>query len=237
LCRRSRLRRGQVFERRVQRVVLDGAEHGLDFAVAIDQHQGGLGWDVEAVVDNARVVADLGKRQIVAVDEVLERRFISGPGDAVEVDLVGPLLAGRFDRRGFTVAGNSSRRPEPERDRATCGGGAIERSTADEGCGESQRFRDRRIESRVCRCGDALVRIVRSTRDQRRRYDADEQPVNDRAPTGLFATHSLGRRSSIMSASRRRGVHVVIVDRDGEVPGSPQHLVEDSCSGLDVSGW
>ena len=43
----------------------------------------------------------------MAIDEVLEGRFVTGPGDAVEVDLAGPLLARRFDRRGFTVAGDS----------------------------------------------------------------------------------------------------------------------------------
>ena len=78
-----RLRRGEVVERRVQRVGLDGAEHRLDFAVAADQHEGGLRGDVEAVVDVALVVADLGERQSVAVDEVLEGRFVAGPGDAV----------------------------------------------------------------------------------------------------------------------------------------------------------
>ena len=98
----------------------------------------------------------------MAIDEVLEGRFVTGPGDAVEVDLAGPLFARRFDRRGFTVAGDSSRRPEPERDRPTGNGGPIELSAADEWRGEPQRLGHRRIERGLRRCGDARVRVVRS---------------------------------------------------------------------------
>jgi hypothetical protein len=118
----------------------------LDFAVTVDQRESGLGRDAEAGVHVPLVVADLREGQCVAVDEVLERRLIAGPGDAVEVDLAGPLLACRFDRRGFTIAGVSSRGPEPERDRVTGDGRPVELSAADERRSELQGFSDTGID-------------------------------------------------------------------------------------------
>jgi hypothetical protein len=53
----------------------------------------------------------------VLVDEPLVRVLRAGPCDADEVDLVLELDACRLDRGGFTVAGASSGRPEPERRR------------------------------------------------------------------------------------------------------------------------
>ena len=197
-----RLRRAQAFEHRVERVGFDGAEHGLDIAVAVDQHESGLGWNVEADVDVALVVADLRERQMVAVDEVLEGRFVASPGDPVEVDLAGPLLARRFDRRGFTVAGASSRCPEPERERATGSGGAIELAAAEEGCREPQRIRNSGVYSGRCSCAGACVWVVRSTRDQRgrRRCDEQQQSANDPASTGQSTSHALVCRSPITPA-------------------------------------
>ena len=66
------LRRGEVDERRFQCVVLDGAPECLHLSVGADQHEGGLGWNLEVGVDDPLVVTDLAECQTVPVDEGLE---------------------------------------------------------------------------------------------------------------------------------------------------------------------
>ena len=199
--RPSRLRRGQLQERRLERVLLDGAQPSLDFAVTANQRERGLGRNVEAGVHVPLVVADLRKGQSVPVDEVLERRLIAGPGNAIEVDLAGPLLACRFDRSGFTIADASSRRPEPERDRTTGDGRPVELSATDEGRSEPQRFRNSGVDRGRRRCCCADVRVVRSTSTQRSRHrDTQQQRAKQRAPSGQGRSSRLTRHSVIMSA-------------------------------------
>jgi hypothetical protein len=102
-------------------------------------------------VDRSLVVADLREGQRVPVDEVLKRGLVAGPGDTVEIDLAGPSFACRFDRRGFTVAGTSSRRPEPEPDWSACDIDAVERAATDERRREPQRFRHNQVGCRLRR--------------------------------------------------------------------------------------
>ena len=59
----------------------------------VDDDEGRLGRDAEAVVDDAGVIADLWERQTVVVDEGLELVVAARPGDTDEVDLARPIVA------------------------------------------------------------------------------------------------------------------------------------------------
>lgn len=138
----SALRRRQRLQRRVERLVIHRAQHLGDISVCADEHEGRLTRDAEMGEHCPVFVVDLRKGQRMAVDELLEGALVAGPGDAVDVDLSGPLLACRFDRRGFTIAGDSSRRPEPEGDRLADDRDAVELTATDERSSESERHRD-----------------------------------------------------------------------------------------------
>ena len=110
-----------------------------DLAGGVDDDEGRLGGDAEALVDSAGVVAQLRERQTVAVDERLELVVGAGPGDADEVDLTRPPLRGRLDRGGFPVAGRSIRRPEPQREVAPGVVAEVDLAAADGRRGEVER--------------------------------------------------------------------------------------------------
>jgi hypothetical protein len=73
-----------------------------------------LGRDAEVLEELPVVVGELREREVMAVDEVVERGFVAGPGNAVRGDPAVPALRDQFDRTGFGVADRSSRRPEPQ---------------------------------------------------------------------------------------------------------------------------
>ena len=56
----------------------------------------------------------LERTDVFVVDEVTDRVEAVAAGDADEPDLISELLLDLCDRRGFTLADASPRRPEPE---------------------------------------------------------------------------------------------------------------------------
>ena len=118
--------------------VVDRTEQDLGVTVRLDNHQSRLGRDTEASEDGSGIIADLRERQRVLVDEALERRVVTRPSDADEIDPAGPLLCCCFDRRSFCVTDRSSRCPEPKRSRTAGVVSAGELAAADEWCAELQ---------------------------------------------------------------------------------------------------
>ena len=100
--------------------------------VGVDDDERGLGGDGEVLVQLAVAVGELRKRELVTVDEVLERVFVTGPGDAVGGDLAVPALGDQLDRTGFCVADRSSRRPEPQHHRLPGQGRPVELTAAED---------------------------------------------------------------------------------------------------------
>lgn len=99
--------------------------------------------DLELVEHLAVVIADLGKRQAMLVDEFLIRLFVACPSDANEVGCVLELLCCLLDRGGFCVAERSSGGPEPEHSWFVVEPGReIDFAATDERRGELERFGD-----------------------------------------------------------------------------------------------
>ena len=105
-------------DQRVEQLVAGGAVQHLYFAVGQDQRQRWLGRHVEGGEDFGIVVADLGERQPVLVDERLIRVFVAAPGDADEFGLTGPTLCCFLDRGSFSITGASPWGPEPQQNRS-----------------------------------------------------------------------------------------------------------------------
>lgn len=89
-------------------------ERHLPLAGSGLEHPCRLAGDPERREDRAVRVVDVGESQAMTVDEVVDFRLRAVPTDPNDGDLSGPFLAGRLDRGGFTVAGDSIRRPKPK---------------------------------------------------------------------------------------------------------------------------
>lgn len=110
-------RSGRLGDDLLQQRFVDRSGHGLDTPVGPDDNEGRLIGDAETGVHLTGIVADLGERQAMPIDEVLERVVAAGPGDADEVGGSGELSGDLLDRGGFTIADASSGRPEPQHGR------------------------------------------------------------------------------------------------------------------------
>ena len=105
---------GGVGEDGVEEGLVDGAADRLHLAVGEHDRDRRLIGDLEAGEDVGLGVVDLWERQRVAVGEVDVLVGVTRPRDPDELDLSVPSLLGLLDRGGFTVAGRSPGRPEPE---------------------------------------------------------------------------------------------------------------------------
>ena len=84
------------------------------------EYPGGLAGHTEGGENRPVGVVNVGESQAVAADEVVDFGAGAVPADTNDLDLAGPFLADRLDRVGFTVAGDSIWRPEPEGHRGPC---------------------------------------------------------------------------------------------------------------------
>ena len=122
----------------IEQRAVDGAGNRFDRAVGLHDRHGGLERHIEAVVDDAGIVAYLRKCQTVLVDEPLKRVIVTSPCDSDEVDGVTELDCCLLDRGGFTIAGASSGSPEPEHRWLASQGGGVEVAATDEWGAELQ---------------------------------------------------------------------------------------------------
>ena len=164
-----------VGEEAVELVLVDRAEQLLHRTRRVDDHQRRLRRYSEPGVDVAGVVAHLREGEAVLVDEALEGGVVTEPGDADEVDLAGPPFARCLDRGSFMIAGDSSRRPEPQRNSPPCVLSEVDRTTTDQ----------RRTELQGLRHG--CVRHVR-TRCNRTRCNRTRCNRGCGRPSGIVAT-------------------------------------------------
>jgi hypothetical protein len=132
---------GEFAEHAIEVVGLDGAQELLHGAVGGDDGHRRLVGHAESAEHFAWVVTDLRERQPVTLDEVVERIVAADPGDADEVGLTRPAFACLLDRGGFTIAGASTRRPEPEHGGCAGDRRTVERAAANEWRRELQQFR------------------------------------------------------------------------------------------------
>jgi len=78
------------------------------------EHPSRLPRDPESGEERPVGVADVGERQPMAVDEVVDFGLGAVPADSDDGDFSGPLLADRLDRGSCTITCDSIRCPEPE---------------------------------------------------------------------------------------------------------------------------
>jgi hypothetical protein len=123
---------GGVLDHGVDGVAVDGTTFDLHLAARRDDDEGGLGGDAVFGEDLAERIGDLGEGQSELVDEPLEVLFIAVPGDADEVGPTGPPCTCLLDRGGFVPTGESTRRPEPQRDRLVVDDRQVETPTTHE---------------------------------------------------------------------------------------------------------
>jgi len=107
---------GENFEVRVDLDLRHRTEDDLAFALRGLKDPCGLARNTEIGENRTVGVADVGERQAVTVNKTFDLVLGAVPADADDRDLARPFLACRLDRGGFTVAGDSIRRPEPEGD-------------------------------------------------------------------------------------------------------------------------
>ena len=112
----------------------------LHAAIGIDDYQCGLRWHFESCKDVAGVVADLGKREPVLVDEPLKVVVTAEPRNADKINLAGPPDTGRLDRGGFSIARASSGRPKPHRNSSARVLGEVQRPATQERRSEPKDF-------------------------------------------------------------------------------------------------
>lgn len=96
-----------------------GPDHNFTIPRRVLEHPRGLAGDPKRGKNRAIGIADVGEGQAVTRNEPVDLVLCAVPADSDDLDLSGPFLADRLDRGGFTVAGASIRRPEPEGDRRT----------------------------------------------------------------------------------------------------------------------
>ena len=109
------------------------AEGQFALTGGILEHPSRLPRDPESGEDRPVSVADVGERQSMVVDEVVDFGLRAVPADSDDGDFSGPLLADRLDRGGCTITCDSIRCPEPEghgcanvtRAEITCGCGRL----------------------------------------------------------------------------------------------------------------
>jgi hypothetical protein len=225
-----RLRVGGVVQERVERRFVDRPEQGLRRAVGFDDDERRLRGHLEAQVHVARIVADGWERQVVLVDEVLERPLVTRPGDADEVDGSRPTFACRFDRSGFTVADASSGRPEPEHDRTFGVFVPIEDTASDQRRAEIQRrWGGRPVVDGRRRTGVSLWCGVRTSGEQpgeRDRGDRNEAPPpgcvhGGHARSTGWATHGaplkFSKRFELGGPSRAVGAPIYMASTRGMI--------------------
>ena len=94
-----------------------GPEHKFTRSVGRLENPCWLARNAERGENRPVGVSNVGKGQTVARDETINFVLGAVPANPDNLNLSGPLLTGHLDRGGFTVAGASIRRPEPEGNR------------------------------------------------------------------------------------------------------------------------